>query len=276
MGEVAVNGGEYGDWMARAFLFVEAALAQELATPSRVCMTEDYFRSALVRGLANSMPAEAHRVHVEQPATFGPSNCWNACGASPGRGRPLQHDVAAAPEDGDENDRGLICEVKWLKQAQSQAVARDVLKLAFARGVAPEGTAVRCYLLLGGEAEAFSQTLTSLRENGIDLRWRNAQGQAQPARRSVNMNLLLRKQLGERAFMSLMGWGSNPRHFRTPPDCWRHVVLTRRGQPWRRTLDDVGWRACLFEMHHRNALNTRRLDATSLRETVNFDCRPVL
>ena len=59
---------EYERWMERAFLYVEAALATELATPSRVCMSEEYFRTALVRGLSHSEPAEAHRIDTEYAA----------------------------------------------------------------------------------------------------------------------------------------------------------------------------------------------------------------
>jgi hypothetical protein len=43
-----MNASEYQDWMQTAFLIVESALAAELATPSRVCMTENYFRASLV------------------------------------------------------------------------------------------------------------------------------------------------------------------------------------------------------------------------------------
>src|SRR5690348_5455201 len=102
-----MDAGDFQDWMYRAFLFVEAALAHEMATPSRACMTEDYFRSALMRGLANSMPNAAMRVGGEENAPWAGNACWNDCGESAG-GRPIQHDVVIQPEG---TDSGLLCEV---------------------------------------------------------------------------------------------------------------------------------------------------------------------
>lgn len=45
---------DYTKWMEQTFLGVEAALAQELVTPARVTMSEDYFRSAFTRAIATS------------------------------------------------------------------------------------------------------------------------------------------------------------------------------------------------------------------------------
>ena len=82
------------EWMSKAFLVVEAALAMELATPSRVCMTEDYLRSSLIRGLSYSEPSRTSRVTAE--LTRRPD--WGSLLNNPvhggqGQGRPIQHDA---------------------------------------------------------------------------------------------------------------------------------------------------------------------------------------
>jgi hypothetical protein len=129
-----VTPAEYQQWMEKAFLYVEAALGQELATPSRVCMTEDYFRSALVRGMAASRPDLAHRIKTEEDASWTTNGCWQ-CNTTEGQRRPIQHDVAVAP---DMHDAGLLCEVKWLKAANASAIGRDVWKLILSRGTTAE------------------------------------------------------------------------------------------------------------------------------------------
>jgi hypothetical protein len=263
-----MNASEYQSWMERAFLFVEAALAHEMATPSRTCMTEEYFRTSLVRGLANSMPQNAMRVTTEEDAHWGSNACWkNGCGQVPGQGRPIQHDVAVKP---DPNDGGLLCEVKWLKAANAAAVAKDVWKLVLSRGNSAEGQAIRCYLLLGGEADAFAGTIATLRTNDIDLRWRNATGGGTaPARRQLNLKKLLQTKLGSDALESTLSWGA---HFRQPPVCWERLVLSRRCEPWLRTLDGNGWRAVLFEVHHHGALNDQLLDTAIFNNGLKFTC----
>jgi len=93
-----MNQTEYQDWMERAFLYVEAAMSMELATPSRVCMSEEYLRSSLVRGLSHSMPGEANRVSIEWGSPWSDRPCWDdGCGATPGQGRKVQHDVRIEP-----------------------------------------------------------------------------------------------------------------------------------------------------------------------------------
>lgn len=154
--------------MERAFLFVEAAIAHEMATPSRTCMTEDYFRSALVRGLANSMPQNAAR-DCGRRRHLGCKRLPYGCGNAPGQGRPIQHDVAVRP---DAADNGLLCDVKWIKAASGAAIAKDIWKLVLSRSTTAEGQAIRCYLLLGGESRPFSDALQTLRNNRVDLRWR--------------------------------------------------------------------------------------------------------
>lgn len=255
--------------MRRAFLFVEAALAHELATPSRVCMTEDYFRASLVRGLANSKPELASRITTEDDALWGGSQCWK-CAEQPGQGRPIQHDVAVVP---DANDQGMACEVKWLKSANATSIARDIWKLALSRGTVAEGAAKRCYLLIGGEADPLSDTLRTLRKGHADLRWSNAGRKGgQPASRSISLRAFIGSKVGSEALKKQLSWGSNPTHVRRPADCWQTMMISRRGDPWVRTLDGTGWRAVLFELHHHGADDNAHLDPATFYSGLVFKC----
>jgi hypothetical protein len=264
-----VNARDFQDWTSRAFLLVEAALAAELATPSRVCMTEDYYRSSFVRGMAQSRPEYAERVTSEQNAGWSNAGCWNNLAHVPGNGRPIQHDVAVSANA---DDAGLICEVKWLKARQAGAVAKDIWKLALSRSVTAEGQSVRTYLLIGGESEAFSGTLRSLRRSGIDLRWRNAAGQAAPATREASLEAFANTVLGRDSLRSLLSWGSAPKHFRTPPACWDRVRITRRVVPWLRTIDNLGWRAVLWELHHHGASTQAHVNWNVMQQNMPFTC----
>src|ERR1035441_8774511 len=160
-----MNQTDYQKWMERAFLYVEAALAMELATPSRVCMSEEYLRSSFVRGLSHSKPDEAARVSIEWDAPWTDSPCWKDGQSVPGQGRKIQHDVRVEPEPAPAQEAGLACEAKWLKQAKTEEIVRDIWKLMLSRSTTAHGNALRCYLLVGGEGDAFINTMDTLREN---------------------------------------------------------------------------------------------------------------
>ena len=106
------------DWIVRAFLQVEGVLASEIATRSGKFISEDYVRSAMLRGLMLSEPKMAHRVRAEMQAPWSGNPEWSDASAGNNR-RPRQHDVGVEPEG---NDAGLVCEVKWLKQAKTKEV----------------------------------------------------------------------------------------------------------------------------------------------------------
>jgi hypothetical protein len=260
---------DYQHWMEKAFLYVEAALGQELATPSRVCMTEDYFRSALVRGMAASRPDLAHRIKTEEDALWTGNSCWQ-CHSTQGQRRPIQHDVAVMPNG---NDNGLLCEVKWLKAANASAIGRDVWKLILSRGTTAELQAKRTYLLIGGERRPLSATLATLRASHIDLRWSNAgRGAGPPASRELSAESYLASALGDRELKYVLGWGTNPRHVREPPASWASLRITRRFDPWVRTIDGVGWRAVLFEIHHHGAASPDHLAWAAFQHILQFTC----
>ncbi len=265
-----MNPRDYQLWMEKAFLYIEAALGQELATPSRICMTEEYFRSAFVRGLAASRPDLADRVRTEENASWSTNGCWK-CQTTDGQRRPLQHDVAVVPND---DDAGMLCEVKWVKTASASAIARDVWKLLLSRGTAAEQQATRTYLLLGGEAKPLSDTLESLRDNHLNLRWSNAGGGSGTVRatRDFSATSFLGSTLGSRDLDYILGWGSNPRHRRDPPATWASWRISRRFSPWLRTIEGTGWRAVMFEIHHHGASNNSRLNLGNFKNSLTFVC----
>lgn len=236
-----MNQTEYQKWMERAFLYVEAALALELATPSRVCMTEEYVRSSLIRGLSHSMPKYASRVSIEWAAPWTDNPCWIDGKSKPGRGRKVQHDVRVKPKK-PRSEAGLACEVKWLKQAKSEEIVRDIWKLMLSRSDMDHGSALRCYLLVGGEGKAYQNAMTTLRNNRIVLNWQDGSAPSN----KVNLKKLLETQTGRKAFKELLAWNQNT-HYRTPHDCLSHVNCVRRAS-WYRTLDGIKWRMGLWEL----------------------------
>ena len=77
----------------QAFLAVEAALAQELLTPSRLCITEEYLRAEFVRGLAASRPDLAYRKDTEVEVPWSDNLCWTGANERPGQRRKIKHDM---------------------------------------------------------------------------------------------------------------------------------------------------------------------------------------
>lgn len=232
----------YQKWMEKAFLYVEAALAMELATPSRVCMSEEYLRSSFVRGLSHSNPNEASRVSIEWDAPWTDSPCWKDGVTTPGQGRKIQHDVRVDPENV-LAENGMACEAKWLKQANAAEIVRDIWKLTLSRSTSAHGNSLRCYLLVGGEGDAFENTMDTLRANVIYLNWRDGSD----ATTEVSLNALARKALGKNSLRKLLSWGPKRKYVRTPPACLRKIRILRRAS-WYRTLEGTKWRMGLWEL----------------------------
>ncbi len=236
-----MNQSDYQKWMERAFLYVEAALAMELATPSRVCMSEEYLRSSFVRGLSHSKPEDSSRVSIEGDSPWCDSLCWKDGKSTPGQGRKVQHDVYVTPEIGAANDKGMFCEAKWLKTAKAEEIVRDIWKLVLSRSVDSHGTAFRCYLLVGGEGDAFISTFNTLRNNLVFLNWRDDGASSKP----ISLSALVKKPIGKKTLKNLLAWGDS--HVRTPPTCLRGVRCVRRAS-WYRTVDGTKWRMGLWEL----------------------------
>jgi hypothetical protein len=284
--------------MKQAFLAVEAALSQELLTPSRLCMTEEYLRSSFVRGLAASRPDLAHKIDTEYSALWSDNTCWNGTKAQPGQGRRIQHDIATTDGNGAAE---MLCEVKWLKAEKPDEVVRDVWKLLLSRGNTPELTAIRTYLLIGGErvgdTDLFAGTLNKVKESGVPLKWSTKKTGNLPPVQSMALRPLLKTLRGISSLKNLLAWGSNPVVYRTPPDCcstW-HIKLhaawlrpngfTIRREPIlvnpqganavaasAQAVDNstVSWRVALWEIHRHGTGTDACLDRAVIKDQLRI------
>ena len=266
--ENTMNASDYHDWLERAFIYVEAALATELARPSHACMSEDYLRVSLIRGLAYTKPELAHRVDSEFDAPWTGNPCWYDPTHDMSKGRAMQHDVAVVP---DAIDQGMICEVKWLKQSKGKELAKDIWKLALSRTTSAEGNARRTFLLVGGVGKSMSDTFATIRKNKMNIRWSNAgRTSGNPKPREISLEKFYRTKLGADALHSTLSRGN---HFRRPPECWRQLRLTIR-QKWYRTLSTVKWRMCLFEFDHRAVSTTQKMLWATAKSNMKWKCKP--
>lgn len=249
--------------MIRAFLQVKAALSAEIATCSGEFISEDYIRSALLRGLMLSDPKQAHRVQAEMDAPWSACQPWNAAaGAADTRAR--QHDIGVSPEGA---DNGLVCEVKWLKQAQTLKVMQDVWKVAFTRRMCNEAQCVRTYLLIGGEHKAFSETLTSLHKNKWNFRWSSAgRGEyMKPESRILNLSLALQRSKSVlNAAAAVLNRGKSG--LRTPPEC-AHSLRLSVCDIWHLKVGNRSWTAVLWELDHRG-VNENTIDWEAMKNNL--------
>lgn len=250
------------DWVFRAFLQVKAALTSEIATCSGEFISEDYIRSSLLRGLILSNPPEAARVAAESEAPWSKNAPWVPVATYNDR-RPRQHDIGVAAATG--KDNGLVCEVKWLKQAQTVKVMQDIWKLAFTRGICPENTCVRTFMLVGGHHQPFAETLASLRNNGLDFRWSAAGAGAYetPPPRDINLWLAIQRSDSMRtAAVAVLRRGASG--LREPPLCAHSLRLSVR-DTWHSRIGDRAWTAVLWELDHR-AVSEREIDWDVLKD----------
>jgi hypothetical protein len=245
--------GNNTEWIERAFLQVEAVLTSEIGTYSGEYMSEEYIRSAMLRGLILTNPREARRVEAEMPAGGWSNNPrWDGQAAA-NQGSPCRHDVGVNPKA---HDPGLICEVKWFKQAQTHLALQDIWKLAFSRGTAAaEQNNVRTFILLGGDHEAFSSVLGSLQENHFNFRW-SAAGRGRyekPTPKILDLERgLFNSQSVRRAAAKVLKRGQSG--LRTPPECVLKLRLSVR-KVWHNALAGRSWTAVLWELDHRGVLH---------------------
>ncbi len=264
---------EYKDWMQRAFLGVEGALATELLTATRLCVTEEYLRTAMVRALISAEPSEARRVKTEKDAAWSGNLCWKGTGDKPKQGRTIQHDIHIEPVS---NDAGLLCEVKWLKGKARRDIIKDIWKLALSRGTTSERSATRTFLLIGGEADPFRETLKELGDIGIRLQWSRSNGQL-PRATGLSLNAVLGHTAGSTALADVLKWGVTPT-YRTPPACRRNLYIYTRGT-WLRPRDvkiyadasrttTVRWNLALWELNAEGTGQVKVIDWSAKRKLV--------
>lgn len=259
---------EYQAWITRASLNVEGALATELGTPARNVVTEDYLRSAMLRGLTLSFPQGASRIIREQAAGYSAA-CCVAGHSIGGSGRSIQHDIGIRGEPAN-NDMGAIVELKWATSNSVTHVAQDIWKLALTRSTANESSSRRTYLVLGGTMDGIKSTVNGLRNIGIDLKWSPAgKGGKWPKPSIINLERALKTQTGHKAIRQLLARGP---HIRTPPDCWMKMRASLRYR-WYAQLNSFqdspssAWRLLVWEIDHRNVGNK-----TITQHDLNLSC----
>ena len=262
--------GEYQTWMKLGFKSVESLLAGQILRPNPY-ISEERVRSALVDGLEHSMPAQAHRVRVEANVGWNGSPCWHTpAHGGPGQGRIIQHDVQILPD----NDSGLVCEVKWLKQQKAAEIARDIWKLALSRSTVNETAAVRTFLLVGGEKgshDRFRQTINNLDNHGLTLRY-SPQGRHSgrlPPARAIQLQDLASTQWGRNQLRTLLAWGS-PSHVRTPPPCRKTLRVATRAY-WIARAHGRTWRLVLWELDSLGYQGAP-IDWNTIRSNLTFSC----
>lgn len=255
-----MNGSDYRDWMRRAFWATQGRLLAEISK-KYTYMSEEKVRTFFLEGLVLAEPSEAQRVTEEQDVSWSIAKCWHdpAHGDSSGPGRRIQHDIWIAPQKADQP--ALACELKWLKERKPKELAKDVWKLALSRNTVNEQGALRTYLLVGGEKDVFAPTLSTLRKQGVDLKWSrrgNQSGVRLPAPRKFSLKRFFDSG-GENALSHLCSWGSKPSHMRQPPDCRDELRLTCV-ESWEKIVCLRGWRIALWE-----------IDAFACSGTMNWD-----
>lgn len=251
----------------------EGSLASELATLSRLSITEDYVRSSVVRGLILANPASAERVSKEANVSWFRNQCIFDANHVPAAGRPIQHDVSVASNN---EDAGLACEVKWLTQAKAKEVAADIWKLALSRSTQAEATAMRTYLLLGGESDAFADCLSLLRKVSLNLRWSPAgRGSGKwPDPTTLSLDRSLDKSLGFNSWDNLLCWGEQ-KHRRKSPDTWTSLRASLRARWYRRVTTTTGalkWRMVLWELDHRGVAAKGQIDWQQRNAAIQREC----
>lgn len=264
---------EYQAWLERATQNVEGALGSELSTPTRTVITEDYLRSALLRGLALSYPEGAAQVERELDVNWNDADCIGGHAIN-GPGRRLQHDVGLHPEPNAANDSGAAVEIKWLTASAASNVAQDIWKLALARSTANEGSALRTYFLIGGSMDVIASTTTGLRNIGLPLRWSPAgRGKVWPRPSILELGSAFDAKVGREALLRLLRRGE---HVRTPPACWSKLRASLRWRWYRRVgafrnSPRVAWRLLLWELDHRS-VGANTFDWDEEMEHHNVSC----
>ncbi len=255
---------EYQAWMRAGFINVEAELAHEIIRP-KPYVSEERVRSALLDGLAISRGQDADRLEVEEPTPYTAAPCWKDATHGSAKGRPLQHDLWVTPSD----DCGLACEVKWLKGPDGSELMKDLFKLVLARGCTAEGTATRCYMLVGGQEHSITKSFATIRtQTGESIRWspQGASGNF-PSPSTVDLRRVITAAWGRTCLEGLLGFG---KHVRTPPSAWACVRVSVRAA-WMRTVGGRKWRLVLLEVDHRG-LQADQLDWVALKPQITLAC----
>lgn len=250
-----MNPSEYRNWLQRACLSATGSLCQELATPFQAVITEDVVRAALMKGFALSNPQFAHFVHKEAAVAWAVDARSISGRQIRVQGRPPAHDIGIMKNDNETKELGAALEIKWLRSPNQIGVAKDVVRLMLSRGCSAEQSALRTYLVIGGDSSSFRETLRRLWEIGIRLRWSRAgRGGTWPSTTTISLQqLLTNPECCQRILRPILERG---KYIKNPPEAWdsfRAVPCFRWEQsvPALCKAERMAWKFVTWEFNHR-------------------------
>ena len=256
-----MNMSGYTAWMERAFLYVEGTLLLRATEESPTRITEDFVRQALIDGLKKAKSDYANLVGMEETAPWNKSPNVLDEKSDFGKGRSKQHDVSVKRDD----KILLICELKWLKVDDADAVMEDLWKLALTHSVeTKEKDCCRTFLLVGGLRKPFQKTLETLHTQKVPLRW-SPQGQAAqlPRPTRINYSKIIGRQWGFKLLKNVLQRRDD--YYRQPPPVWKELRCSVLARSWK-TIRGSEWKIALWELDFRKPckkqqINWKGLDA---------------
>ena len=254
-----MNTADYTAWMERAFLYVEGTLLQRAAEESPTRITEDFVRQALIDGLKSAKPAHANDVGMEETVPWNTNANILKPNAQFGKGRAKQHDVSVKQN----NALLLVCELKWLKSGDADAVMEDLWKLALTHSVAAkEKDCCRTFLLVGGLRKAFQKTLETLHRHDVPLRW-SPQGKAQqlPGPTRIKFGSIHRTKWGFGLLKDTLQ--RRKTYHRQPPPVWKELRCSVLARSWK-TIRGAEWKIAVWEIDFRKPCKKQQINWNGL------------
>jgi hypothetical protein len=254
-----MNSGDYSAWMERAFLYVEGTLLQRAAEESPTRITEDFVRQALIDGLKAAKSEYANFVKMEETVPWNRSQNVLKPNAKFGRGRSKQHDVSVKRD----NKIHLVCELKWLKSDDADAVMEDMWKLALTHSVAAkEKDCIRTFLLVGGLRRAFQRTLENLHRRDVLIRWSPQGNAAQlPRPTRINFGRIQRTKWGFGLLTDTLQRRKS--YHRHPPPVWKELRCSVLARSWK-TIRGAEWKIAVWELDFRKPCKKKQINWNGL------------
>jgi hypothetical protein len=252
-------------WFQRALVHVEGSLLQKSAAESPSRITKEFVRTALTDGLKAAKPNRSSDVSSEVDTPWNSNDDINVPSRPFDKGRAKQHDVAIRD--------GLriiaAAEVKWLVKNSADKIVQDVWKLVMSHSTsAIASDSCRTYLLVGGEKNAFQNTLNSVRlKTNLHFSW-SPQGRAGtwPRPFQICTGSLANNAAGQDALIQSISRRPNaasPYH-RVPPDLWWNYRARVVARGWR-TIRGSTWKLALWEIDYKKSVcGTDTVDFSAL------------
>ena len=247
--------------MERAFLYVEGTLLQRAAEESPTRITEDFVREALIKGLKSAKSEYANFVKMEETAPWNRSPNVLKPNAKFGKGRSKQHDVSVTRDD----KILLVCELKWLKYHDADAIMGDLWKLALTHSVADkEKDCCRTFLLVGGLREAFQKTMENLHRRDVPLRW-SPQGKATelPRPTRIKFGSIQRTKWGFSLLKDTLE--RRKTYHRQPPPVWTELRCSVLARSWK-TIRGAEWKIAVWELDFRKPCKKQQINWNGLSQ----------